>query len=153
LTQASSTLPEPPASPVSPSETSADPNPPEPGFAEPGTSVAQTVEAAPETLADTSTQTRRRRRLPSLSSAASTFAALEIRNYRIYFFGALFSNIGTWMQRVAQDWLVLQLSHGSGFAVGVTTALQFLPMLLMTPYGGVIADRFDKRTILRITQT
>ncbi|MBO0811550.1 MAG: MFS transporter [Microlunatus sp.] len=88
-----------------------------------------------------------------MGSAASTFAALEIRNYRIYFFGALFSNIGTWMQRVAQDWLVLELSHGSGFAVGLTTALQFLPMLLITPYGGVIADRFDKRTILRITQT
>ncbi|QGN33646.1 MFS transporter [Microlunatus sp. Gsoil 973] len=90
--------------------------------------------------------------MPSLGSAA-TFAALGIRNYRIYFFGAMISNVGTWMQRVAQDWLVLELSHGSGFAVGVTTALQFLPMLLITPYGGVIADRFDKRTILRLTQT
>jgi len=161
LTQASSTLPEPPASPVSPAATSTDPQLPEPSFAEAGTSVGQPVEAAPEaapeavalTPAETSVPTRRRRRLPSFSSAASTFAALQIRNYRIYFFGALFSNIGTWMQRVAQDWLVLGLSHGSGFAVGVTTALQFLPMLLMTPYGGVIADRFDKRTILRITQT
>ncbi len=97
--------------------------------------------------------TRRRRRLPSMASAARTFAALKVRNYRIYFAGALLSNVGTWMQRVAQDWLVLELSHGSGFAVGVTTALQFLPMLLMTPYGGLVADRFDKRTILRITQS
>ena len=88
-----------------------------------------------------------------LTSIASTFDALRIRNYRVYFTGALISNIGTWMQRVAQDWLVLELSHGSGVAVGVTTALQFLPMLLITPYGGVIADRFDKRKILRITQT
>lgn len=88
-----------------------------------------------------------------LSSVASTFDALRIRNYRVYFTGALLSNVGTWMQRVAQDWLVLELSHGSGLAVGITTALQFLPMLLITPYGGLIADRFDKRTILRITQS
>ena len=83
----------------------------------------------------------------------ATFAALAVRNYRIYFTGALLSNVGTWMQRVAQDWLVLELSGGSGLAVGITTALQFLPMLLVTPYGGLLADRFDKRTILRITQT
>jgi MFS family permease len=80
------------------------------------------------------------------------FAALSNRNYRIYVLGSFVSNIGTWMQRVAQDWLVLELSHGSGFAVGVTTALQFLPMLLLSAYGGLIADRFNKRTILKITQ-
>jgi len=149
VTQASPERPEP--SP-SPSELRADPNPPEPGFAEPGSSVAQADEKAdPAEIA--AGRVRRRLRLPGLGSAATTFAALGLRNYRIYFFGALISNIGTWMQRVAQDWLVLELSHGSGFAVGVTTALQFLPMLLITPYGGVIADRFDKRTILRITQT
>jgi MFS family permease len=90
---------------------------------------------------------------PKPSRFGSTFAALGVRNYRIYFSGALLSNVGTWMQRVAQDWLVLELSGGSGLAVGITTALQFLPMLLVTPYGGVIADRFDKRTILRITQS
>ena len=163
MTQASSTLPDPSGelSPQNPDrnldsdldsdDLAADSNPPEPGFAEPGTSVAQADDA--DDPSDVASRARRRRRLPSLSSAASTFAALGIRNYRIYFFGALLSNIGTWMQRVAQDWLVLELSHGSGFAVGLTTALQFLPMLLMTPYGGVIADRFDKRTILRITQT
>ncbi|WP_114559979.1 MFS transporter [Desertihabitans aurantiacus] len=81
------------------------------------------------------------------------FAALHERNYRVYQSGALVSNVGTWMQRVAQDWLVLELSGGSALAVGVTTALQFLPTLLVTPYGGVIADRFDKRTVLRFSQT
>jgi MFS family permease len=85
-------------------------------------------------------------------SRSSMFAALGQPNYRIYFAGAFVSNIGTWMQRVAQDWLVLELSHGSALAVGVTTGLQFLPMLLLSPYGGLIADRFDKRRILRITQ-
>ena len=80
------------------------------------------------------------------------FAALSNRNYRWYVSGSFVSNVGTWMQRVAQDWLVLELSHGSGLAVGITTGLQFLPMLLLSPYGGLIADRFDKRRILRITQ-
>lgn len=81
------------------------------------------------------------------------FAALVERNYRVYLTGAFVSNIGTWMQRVAQDWLVLQLSGGSALAVGITTGLQFLPMLLLSPYGGVIADRFNKRQILKITQS
>jgi MFS family permease len=80
------------------------------------------------------------------------FASLAIRNYRIYFFGAFLSNIGTWIQRVAQDWLVLELSHGSAVAVGVTTALQFLPALLLGPLGGLLADRFDKRLLLCVTQ-
>ncbi len=83
----------------------------------------------------------------------SMFAALKHRNYRIYQSGAFVSNIGTWMQRVAQDWLVLELSGGSGLAVGITTALQFLPTLFVSPYGGVIADRFDKRTVLRFSQS
>jgi MFS family permease len=81
------------------------------------------------------------------------FAALVERNYRVYLTGAFVSNIGTWMQRVAQDWLVLQLSGGSALAVGITTGLQFLPMLLLSPYAGVIADRFNKRQILKITQS
>ncbi|HWJ52140.1 MAG TPA: MFS transporter [Propionibacteriaceae bacterium] len=80
------------------------------------------------------------------------FTALRSRNYRIYFAGSFISNIGTWMQRVAQDWLVLELSGGSALAVGITTGLQFLPMLLLSAYGGLIADRFDKRRILKITQ-
>jgi MFS family permease len=81
------------------------------------------------------------------------FAALASANYRRYLTGSFVSNIGTWMQRVAQDWLVLELSGGSGIAVGITTGLQFLPMLVVAPYGGLIADRFDKRLILRITQS
>lgn len=83
---------------------------------------------------------------------ARTFAALREPNYRLYFSGALVSNIGTWMQRVAQDWLVLELSGGSAFAVGLTTALQFLPALLLAPYAGLAADRFAKRQLLRVTQ-
>jgi MFS family permease len=80
------------------------------------------------------------------------FAALANRNYRIYVSGSFVSNIGTWMQRVAQDWLVLELSGGSGLAVGITTGLQFLPMLLLSPWGGLIADRFDKRLVLKLSQ-
>ena len=57
------------------------------------------------------------------------------------------------MQRIAQDWLVLELSGGSGLAVGITTGLQFLPMLLLSPYGGLIADRFNKQQILKVTQS
>jgi MFS family permease len=82
----------------------------------------------------------------------SMFAALTVPNFRVYVTGSFISNIGTWMQRVAQDWLVLELSGGSGVAIGITTALQFLPMLLMSAYGGLVADRFDKRTVLKITQ-
>jgi MFS family permease len=63
------------------------------------------------------------------------------------------SNTGSWMQRVAQDWLVLQLTHDSGTALGITTGLQFLPLLLFSLWGGVIADRYPKRRILMVTQT
>ncbi|MEJ7630348.1 MAG: MFS transporter [Nocardioidaceae bacterium] len=80
-----------------------------------------------------------------------TFQALVVRNYRIYWLGGLVSNSGTWMQRVAQDWLVLQLTH-SGTALGITTGLQFLPFLLATPYAGLIADRYPKRRVLLVTQ-
>jgi MFS family permease len=80
------------------------------------------------------------------------FAALSVPNYRIWMAGAFVSNIGTWMQRVAQDWFVLELSGGSGVAVGITTALQFLPMLLLSPIGGLVADRFSKRSVLKVTQ-
>jgi len=62
------------------------------------------------------------------------------------------SNTGTWMQRVAQDWLVLELTHGSGTALGIATGLQFLPQLLFSLWGGVIADRYRKRNILLVTQ-
>jgi MFS family permease len=85
---------------------------------------------------------------------SAMFRSLENRNYRLWAAGALVSNIGTWMQRVAQDWLVLTvLTDHSGTAVGITTGLQFLPMLLLGPYAGVLADRFRKRMILLWTQT
>ncbi|WP_062305683.1 MFS transporter [Demequina subtropica] len=84
---------------------------------------------------------------------SQTFASLRFFNYRLWFAGALVSNIGTWMQRVAQDWLVLTvLSANSGFAVGITTALQFLPFLLLSAWAGVVADRMDHRKLLVITQ-
>lgn len=85
--------------------------------------------------------------------ASTMFAALRERNYRIYWSGSIVSNIGTWMQRVAQDWLVLELSGGSGVAVGITTALQFGPTLVLPGLSGLAADRFDKRLLLRIAQT
>ncbi|WP_371670677.1 MFS transporter [Streptomyces sp. NBC_00289] len=81
----------------------------------------------------------------------SMFSSLRIRNYRLFFMGQVVSNIGTWMQRIAQDWLVLSLT-GSSTAVGVTTALQFLPMLLFGLYGGVLVDRLRKRPTLLVTQ-
>jgi MFS family permease len=81
-----------------------------------------------------------------------TFRALHNPNYRRYALGSLVSNTGTWMQRVAQDWLVLRLTDGSGVALGITTGLQFLPVLLLSPYAGVVADRFPKRRLLQLTQ-
>ena len=81
-----------------------------------------------------------------------TFQAMRNYNYRVYAAGGAVSNIGTWMQRVAQDWLVLELSHNNGVALGVTTGLQFLPMMLFAPFAGAIADRFSKRKILIVTQ-
>jgi MFS family permease len=80
-----------------------------------------------------------------------TFRALRIRNYRLYAGGAMVSNIGTWMQRVAQDWLVLELTH-SGTALGIVTGLQFMPALVLSPYAGLLADRFPKRQVLLVTQ-
>ncbi|NUO46802.1 MAG: MFS transporter [Streptomyces sp.] len=80
------------------------------------------------------------------------FSSLRNRNYRLFFLGQVVSNTGTWMQRIAQDWLVLSLT-GSATAVGVTTALQFLPMLLFGLYGGVLVDRLPKRPTLLVTQS
>ncbi|NKQ24592.1 MFS transporter [Streptomyces galbus] len=88
---------------------------------------------------------------PGPARRSSMFSSLRIRNYRLFFLGQVVSNIGTWMQRIAQDWLVLSLT-GSATAVGVTTALQFLPMLLFGLYGGVLVDRLPKRPTLLFTQ-
>ncbi|MDO4900709.1 MFS transporter [Actinomyces sp.] len=85
---------------------------------------------------------------------SSTFASLKFHNYRIWFFAALVANTGTWMQRVAQDWLVLRiLTEDSASATGITTALQFLPAMLFSAHAGLVADRVDQRKFLIVTQT
>ena len=82
------------------------------------------------------------------------FRSFAVVNYRLWFAGALVSNIGVWMQRIAQDWIVLtQLTNENATAVGVTTALQFAPQLLLLPITGLVADRFDRRRVLFITQS
>ena len=82
------------------------------------------------------------------------FASLRFHNYRIWFLSALVANTGTWMQRVAQDWLVLRvLTDDSASATGLTTALQFLPMLLLSAHAGLVADRVDQRKFLILTQS
>ena len=82
-----------------------------------------------------------------------TFTSFTERNYRIYYAGSFVSNVGTWMGRVAQDWLVLtELTDNSSQALGIVTGLQFLPFLVLAPWAGAIADRFPKRRILIVTQ-
>ena len=81
-----------------------------------------------------------------------TFSSLRIRNFRLYFTAQLISVSGTWMQSVAQAWLVLHLT-GSGVDLGIVVGLQFLPMLVLGPMGGLVADRADKRRLLFMTQT
>ena len=81
-----------------------------------------------------------------------SFTSLAVPNYRRYFAGQLVSLSGNWTQIVAEMWLILALT-GSGLAVGVTSALQFLPLLLFGAWGGLLADRFPKRSLLIVTQT
>jgi MFS family permease len=90
---------------------------------------------------------------PEASAGLGTFRSLAIYNYRLWAAGSLVSNVGTWMQRTAQDWLVLtQLTNKNGAAVGVVMALQFGPQLLMLPLSGYAADRFDRRKVVFVTQ-
>jgi MFS family permease len=85
--------------------------------------------------------------------SSGAFRALGIFNFRVWTAGALVSNIGTWMQRVAQDWLVLtQLTHHDASAVGIVMALQFAPQLLLLPWTGLAADRFNQRKLVMLTQ-
>ncbi|WP_081683799.1 MFS transporter [Granulicoccus phenolivorans] len=80
------------------------------------------------------------------------FASLHLPNYRLFFFGMMISNVGLWMFRVAQDWLVLtELTNNSAGALGLVTGLQFLPILLLSPWAGAVADRFAKRRLLQVT--
>jgi MFS family permease len=84
---------------------------------------------------------------------ARAFRSLKSFNYRIWAIGALVSNVGTWMQRTAQDWLVLtQLTHHNASAVGTVMALQFGPQLLLLPWTGWAADHFDQRKLMMVTQ-
>src|ERR1700712_3028127 len=85
-------------------------------------------------------------------SWAESFGALRVPNFRLFTISNIIAMSGTWMQRIAQDWLALQLSHNVA-AVGVTVAAQFLPMLLFGLYGGLIVDRYSKRMLLMITQS
>ena len=86
-------------------------------------------------------------------TARGTFRSLRIYNYRVWAGGAIVSNIGTWMQRVAQDWLVLtQLTHRNATAVGIVTALQFAPQVVLLPLTGLAADHLDRRKLLMATQ-
>jgi MFS family permease len=103
---------------------------------------------AEDTTTAVAPETRRRAVGASLGR---TFVSLRVRNFRIFVAGQLLSASGTWMQSVAAPWLVLQLTH-SGVALGIDTALQFLPILLFGAWGGVLADRFDKRKIQIFTQ-
>ena len=80
------------------------------------------------------------------------FRSLRTRNYRLWFFGQTISQCGTWMQSVAQYWLVLELTHNA-LDLGITAALQFTPVLLFGTVGGLVADRFNKRKVLLVTQT
>jgi len=78
----------------------------------------------------------------------TTFQSLGVRNYRLFWSGQLIKLIGVWMQFIAQDWLVLELTDDSAYALGLVTALQFTPILLLTLYGGKLADRYDKRRLI-----
>jgi MFS family permease len=86
------------------------------------------------------------------AASRRTFSALAIPNFRRFFFGQSTSLIGTWMQSVAQSWLVFTVTH-SATAIGFVLALQTLPVLILAPYGGVIADRVDKRRLLIVLQS
>lgn len=87
-----------------------------------------------------------------MSAVRTTFQSLEIRNYKLFFFGQLISQCGSWMQTIALGWLVLDLSNKSGLAVGWALALQFVPTLLFGVWAGALADRFDKRRLFLSTQ-
>lgn len=89
---------------------------------------------------------------PPIPRLQRMFAALKNRNYRLFWTGQLISLVGTWMQTVAMSWLVLELTN-SAFILGLVTAVQFTPILILSLFGGVLADRFPKRNLLLATQT
>src|SRR2546426_2155062 len=93
-------------------------------------------------------------RVAGLASSAGPvrLGALRHRDFRVFWIGQLVSQIGTWMQSVAQAWLVLELTH-SPLQLGIVSALQFTPVLLLSPIGGALSDRFAKRRVLLVSQT
>lgn len=93
------------------------------------------------------------RRDSRLAGVARGFESLRVRNFRLFWTGQLISLTGTWMQTTAQAWLVLQLTNGSPFALGVVITLQYIPVMLFALFGGVLADRLPKRSALVITQS
>ena len=86
-----------------------------------------------------------------MMSKGDSWRALKHYNYRLLYPASLLSNIGTWAQRIAQDWLVMELTDNNSVILGLVTALQFLPSLLLSLWGGLLADRFDKRKLLFLT--
>ena len=115
-----------------------------PGAGRELTDVTSAVEVPGESGPEAPAQAARR--------GIGTFRALSRRNFRLYFIGQIISNSGTWMQTVAQSWLVLELTK-SGLALGLVSAAQFLPILLLSPLAGVYVDRTDKRRLLVFTQS
>ncbi|GAA2790223.1 MFS transporter [Crossiella cryophila] len=111
------------------------------------------AEREPEQLDRSPNDSPPPRSSPSPVRRKGMFASLRTRNYRYFVAGASVSLIGVWMQRVAQDWLVLDLSHGSAVALGIAAALQFAPTLVLSLWAGVLADRMDKRKLLIGLQT
>ncbi len=116
----------------------------------PGAEGAELTAEGPEDRSPRATAEHGRR-----GRAGTTFRSLHVRNYRLYFIAQVISVSGTWMQTVAQAWLVLHLAphRYQGIDLGVVTALQFLPMLLFGTYGGLLADRLNKRLVLYVTQS
>lgn len=114
--------------------------------------TATPIAEAQEPLADVGVPAPARSTAPRSAGRVNPLRSLKVRNYRLYFSGQLISLTGTWAQRVAQDWLVLQLTN-SGTALGIVTALQFAPALLLSLYGGALADRGNKRKLLLFTQS
>lgn len=97
--------------------------------------------------------TATRGQAPPPARRQGMFSSLRVRNYRLFFSGQVVSNIGTWMQRIAQDWLVFELSGNSPLALGIAVALQFAPTLLLSLWAGVLADRVDKRRLCVLVQS
>src|SRR3954471_8147186 len=103
-------------------------------------------------MADASDDPVRSARAGVRAAMRQTFGSLDTHNYRLYFTGNVVSHVGGWMQTMAEAWLVLTLTH-SGNAVGATLACRFGPVLLFGLWGGTVADRFDRRKVLLVTQT